>query len=110
MAFSAAWTPAGGFWVYGGALSLGETPSREEDAHPLPDGSKVCLVRPALNGACHRLTLPGATAFDPAAARGESFVVTHDQLRFDLIDCVHGDADHDQQRCSAEVEGDAQAV
>src|SRR5882724_11930222 len=56
------------------------------------------------------IQLPGATAFDPAAARGEAFVVTHDQLRLDLVHRVHRNANHDQQRGSTEVEGHAQTV
>src|SRR5215467_4757772 len=36
--------------------------------------------------------------------------MAHDQLRFDLVDRVHGHADHDQQRRSAEIEGHVQAI
>src|SRR5579864_7668933 len=36
--------------------------------------------------------------------------MAHDQLRFDLVDSVHGHANHDQQRCSAEVEVDVHAM
>src|SRR5688500_10786573 len=34
----------------------------------------------------------------------EPVVMPHDQLRLDLIDGVHGHADHDQERRAAEVE------
>ena len=36
--------------------------------------------------------------------------MAHDQLRFDLVDGVHGHANHNQQRCSAEIEGDVHAM
>ena len=29
--------------------------------------------------------------------------MTHDQLRFNLVDGIHGHADHDQKRCSTEI-------
>src|SRR5581483_8752999 len=44
------------------------------------------------------------------AAWGESFIVAHHQLRFDLVDRVHGHADHDQQGSAAKVEVHVQAV
>ena len=56
------------------------------------------------------VNLPTATAADPAAARREPFVVSHDQLCFDLVDRVHGHADHDQQRSAAKIEIHAQAI
>src|SRR3954466_9859844 len=42
--------------------------------------------------------LPAATAADSSAARRESVVVAHNQLRLDLVDGVHGHAHDDQQR------------
>src|SRR5882762_10494094 len=45
---------------------------------------------------------------DPSALH-ESVVMTHHQLRLDLLDGVHGHADHDQQRGAAEVEVEAHA-
>src|SRR5664279_5882006 len=44
------------------------------------------------------------------AARGEPLVVTHDQLRLDLVDRVHGYANHDQQRGTAKVKVHVQAT
>ncbi len=42
-----------------------------------------------------------------AAARAEPFIMTHDQLRLDLGDRVHGHADNDQQRGAAKIKGHA---
>src|SRR5215475_8252743 len=50
-----------------------------------------------------------APAADPAFPC-ESFIVAHDQLRFQLLDGVHSDADDDQQRCATKIKVDAQAV
>src|ERR1700748_2473604 len=54
--------------------------------------------------------LPRPPSADPAAARGEAIVVAHDELGLDLVDGVHGYADHDEERSSAEVEAHVQAV
>src|SRR5579864_8953543 len=48
--------------------------------------------------------LPAAPPADSSAAWRKSVVVTHDQLRLDLINCVHRDAHHDQERRSAKIE------
>src|SRR5512132_2399593 len=58
---------------------------------------------------------PGPTELPPAAAnpstlRGKAFVVTHDELRFDLVDRVHRNAHHNQQRSATEIETHAQPV
>src|SRR6185369_15873783 len=50
-----------------------------------------------------------APAADPAFPC-KSFIVAHDQLRFQLLDRVHSDADDDQQRCTTKIEVDAQTV
>src|SRR5437667_8739181 len=42
-------------------------------------------------------SLPAAATANSPAFGSEPIVVPHDQLRLDLIDCVHGHADHDQQ-------------
>src|SRR5579862_280991 len=50
------------------------------------------------------VALERATASANAAgARRESFVVPHDELGLDLIDRIHGHADHDEQGSAAEV-------
>src|SRR5437588_5072667 len=54
--------------------------------------------------------LPTPASTDAAALRREAFIVTHDELRFDLLHGIHGDADDDQQRGAAEVEVDAETV
>src|SRR5215210_2780908 len=52
-----------------------------------------------------------ASAATQAAARAEeAFVVAHDELRLDLRDGIHGDADQNQERRAAEVELVAHAV
>src|SRR5260370_36688268 len=45
-----------------------------------------------------------------AGAGSEPFIVPHDELRFHLVDGIHGDTHHDQQRGAAEVESDAQSI
>src|SRR5579872_3094346 len=47
---------------------------------------------------------------DPARPRRKAFIMAHDQLRFDLVDRVHGHAHHNEQRGAAEVKRDVQAV
>src|SRR5207302_5543671 len=47
---------------------------------------------------------------DAAAARSEAFIVAHDELRFDLLHCVHGNAYNNEQRGAAEVEVHSQAA
>src|SRR5215475_1275866 len=47
---------------------------------------------------------------DTPRPRREPLVVPHDQLRFHLVDRIHGDADDNQQRCAAEIEIDSEAV
>src|SRR5579859_3374484 len=54
--------------------------------------------------------LPRPPSADPAAARGEAIIVAHDELGLDLVDRVHGHADYDQERGTAEVEAHVQAV
>src|SRR6185437_5223833 len=54
--------------------------------------------------------LPAATAAYASRLRREAVVVTHDELRFHLLHRVHRHADHDQQRCAAEVEVQSETV
>src|SRR6202012_5211642 len=56
------------------------------------------------------LDLPGAATADAPGLRREAIVVAHDEVRFNLLHGIHGDADDDQQRGSAEVEVEAEAV
>src|SRR4029077_20280301 len=39
----------------------------------------------------------------------EALVIPHHELRFDLLNRIHSHAHHDQERGSAEVEGDIQS-
>ena len=53
---------------------------------------------------------PGS-AIPPApefALLDEAVVIAHDQLGFDLLHRIHGDANHNQKRSAAEIEGDVQ--
>jgi hypothetical protein len=52
-------------------------------------------------------SLPALAATDAATLGSEAVVVTHDELRFDLLDCVHGNADDDEERSATEVEVNA---
>src|SRR5665213_950756 len=67
----------------------------------------ACLLGP---GPWSLALLPAAASLDASRLRREAVVVAHDELRFDLIDRVHRDADNDQQRRSAEVEVEAETV
>src|ERR1700730_7662937 len=42
-------------------------------------------------------------AADPSRPRSKALIVTHDQLRFDLVHGIHRDTHHDQQTGSAKV-------
>src|SRR5947208_14600340 len=53
--------------------------------------------------------LPSAPA-NSSAAGGKALVMTHYQLRLDLVHRIHSHADHNQQGSSPEVEVHAQAV
>src|ERR1700739_4730474 len=48
--------------------------------------------------------LPTSSPANAAALGREAVIVAHNELRFNLLHRVHGDADHDQQRGAAEVE------
>src|ERR1035441_10705879 len=54
--------------------------------------------------------LPTSSATNAAALGREAVIVAHDELRFNLLYCVHSDTNHDQQRGAAEVEGEAETV
>src|SRR6266705_1000425 len=85
-------------------------------------------VRREISAACVPLPTPGAprstslapeppTALIPSPAAAahprplqEAVVVPHDELRFDLLHRVHGDADDDQERRPAEIELQAEPL
>ena len=75
---------------------------------PLPEPGAPNRYEPAFTGATAQNSAPPAA--NPARPRRKAFIVAHDQLRFDLVDRVHGHTHHDQQRCAAEVKIHAQAV
>src|ERR1700761_1326903 len=58
----------------------------------------------------NRLDCAAAPAANTAGARREPFVMAHDELRLDLIDGVHCDPNHDQQRGASEIEVHTQAI
>src|SRR5689334_8892655 len=43
------------------------------------------------------LLRPCPASADASATRRKTLVVTHDELRLDLLHCIHRDANHDQQ-------------
>src|ERR1700676_1877346 len=53
---------------------------------------------------------PVAPSANTAAARRETIVVAHNQLRFNLRNRIHGHAHHDQKRCSTKIEIHSQTV
>src|SRR6266481_3653698 len=67
-------------------------------------GSVIMLVVKGLS------SLPALAATNAATLGSEAVVVTHDELRFDLLRGVHGDADDDEQRGAAKVEVDAKTI
>jgi hypothetical protein len=44
-----------------------------------------------------KTTLPGFPSADATGPRGKAVIVTHDQLRFDLVDRVHRHTNDDEQ-------------
>jgi hypothetical protein len=60
-----------------------------------------------LNFAGQAQLRPIPAASDAAAARAETFIMAHDQLRLDLRNRIHGHAHNDQQRGASKVEGHA---
>src|SRR5271156_4492284 len=70
-------------------------------------GAVEWIAESVVNGI---VSLPTLAATDATTLGSEAVVVAHDELRFDLLDRVHGDADDDEQRGAAEVEVDAEAV
>src|SRR6185295_7909325 len=92
-------------------VEIAGTPRREAS-------TTACVPLPAPGG-------PSSTMFAPAAPPErcgsaasatdqtflhEAFVVAHHELALDLLDRVHRDADHDEQRGAAEVELDPHAL
>src|ERR1035438_369355 len=65
---------------------------------------------PTIHKICDTPQLPGTTAANASATRRKPVVVTHDQLRLDLRDCVHGHTNHNQQRRAPKIEAHTQPV
>jgi hypothetical protein len=76
------WETHGGFWVFGGALSLGESPGTKEEDPVHPDGSTWRVVRPALDG-------PWLVA-----SRDRSVQLEDDPEPYDMQEWVAVHADH----------------
>ena len=90
-----------------GLGSFAGTRRSKQDDQPL---SAFSADRRGYRFAANALVLHCSAAANPARARGKAFIVAHNQLRLNLVDRIHGDAHHDQQRGAAEVEVDAQSV
>src|SRR3982074_3050251 len=58
----------------------------------------------------NHLLLAATTAANTAGTWREALIVTHNQLRLYLIDCIHWYANYDQQRRAAEKEVSSQAI
>src|SRR5262249_24193815 len=76
---------------------------REKLRHGPASGA---AARPA---SLRRLPRSLPPAADPALPC-KTFIVAHDQLRFELLDGVHRDTDDDQQRGAAKIKVDGQTV
>src|SRR5687768_12426888 len=79
--------------------------------------SSACVPLPAPGGPSRTIRgrLPGSDPFSAAPATDatllhEPLVVAHHELAFDLLDRVHRDADHDEERGAAEVEVDPETL
>src|SRR4051794_24499908 len=51
-----------------------------------------------------------SAASDTSSTWRKSLVMPHNQLRFNLVDRVHRDADDDEKRCAAEIEAHSQSI
>src|ERR1700679_466433 len=54
--------------------------------------------------------LPTSAPTNATALGREAVIMAHDELRFYLLDGVHGYANHDQKRGAAEVKGETKPV
>src|SRR5882757_703727 len=79
-------------------------PGRKSLSAGAVSGSVIMLV---VKG---RISLPALSATDAATLGSETVVVAHDELRFDLLRGIHGNADDNEQRRAAKVEVDAKTV
>src|SRR5438552_5683231 len=68
---------------------------------PAPGGPRKMIRAPIAGSG---LGLAPATNPSPLAGTAEALVVAHDELRLHLGDGVHGHADDDEERGSAEIE------
>ncbi len=78
----AGWKAEGGFWVFGGALSLGEAPGAQEEGPVHDDGATWRVVRPALDGAWF------------VASRDISVQLGDDPEPYDMQEWIAVHADH----------------
>src|SRR6266851_10326400 len=83
-------------------------PARRPAWVPLPaPGGPRKMTRSPIAGS--GVGLASATDPSPLARSAEAFVVAHDELRLHLGHRVHGHADDDEERGSAEIEVEAEA-
>jgi len=73
----AAWDGAGGFFVYGSALVLGESPRSGKDNEAAGGDGYFTLSRPALNGAWLLLNRPQTLAEEGDTFEGTLWVAVH---------------------------------
>src|SRR5256885_16928874 len=81
---------------------------------------KICSdIELAPSRSCTRVTAkptirsllrPVAAAANPSALGSEAIIMPHDELRFDLIDRVHGHSHHNQQRRPTKIKRQPQSV
>src|SRR6185436_19501397 len=71
---------------------------------PAPGGPRRTIRAPS-----RRLPSSAAPPTDPSLLH-EPLIVAHHELALDLLDRVHRDADHDEERRAAEVEVDPHAL
>src|SRR3569833_3695456 len=84
----------------------GEPNKTMASARVRSSGPRACGLI-STSGKTINLAAPPANT---ASAWSEALVVAHNQLGFHLVDGIHGHADHDQQRGTAEVELHVHAV
>src|SRR5262245_18215954 len=86
-------------------VEMRQTPSRSHcnwACVPLPD--------PGAPSRTTRAGWPSTPSPTNPASLHEAFVVAHHELALDLLDGVHADAHHDEQRRATEVELDPHAL
>src|SRR5579884_2166589 len=77
---------------------------------PAPGGPRKMSICAISSLSSRALRSRGGAAPSHSSLLQKALVVPHNQLGFDLLDRVHGDAHHNQQRGAAKIEVDVEAM